>query len=70
VERFAQVVVGAQGQTGHPVAGRPGRGQHEDHRPVVAVGDHLAQGVAVDAGQVAVEHDDVVGVEVELRGCR
>jgi hypothetical protein len=33
-------------------------------------GDHLAQGVAMDAGQVAVEHDDVVAVEVELGGGR
>jgi hypothetical protein len=32
------------------------------------VGDDLAQLVAVDAGEVAVEEDDVVGVEVDLRG--
>ena len=34
----------------------------------VALGDHPAERVAVDAGEVAVQDDDVVGVEVELRG--
>ena len=32
------------------------------------LGDHPADGVAVDAGQVAVEHDDVVAVELQLGG--
>ena len=36
------------------------------HGPLTAVGDHLAEHVAVDARQVPVQDDDVVGVEVEL----
>ena len=70
MERLAQVVIGPQAQAGHPVAGLPRRGQHEDHGPVTTVGDHLAQGVAVNTGQVTVEYHDVVEVEVELLGCR
>ena len=66
VERLGEIVVGAQAQAGHAVAGRAGRGEHEHHDPAVVLGDHLAEGVTVDAGQVAVEDDDVVGVEVEL----
>ena len=46
--------------------GAPGRGQHQHHGPVLAVGDHLAERIAVDARQVAVEDDHVVAVEVEL----
>jgi hypothetical protein len=39
-------------------------------RPIVTrtVGDHAAQRVTVQAGEVAVEHDDVVGVEAEAGG--
>ena len=66
VERLGEVVVGAQGQAADPVAGRAGGGQHQHHGPLVAGGDHLAEGVAVDAGQVAVEDDHVVGVDVEF----
>jgi len=68
VERLAQVVVRAEAEAGHPVAWLPGCGEHEDHGPVLTVGDHLAQRVAVNAGQVPVEHDDIVGTEVELGG--
>ena len=32
------------------------------------MGDDLAQVVAVDAGEVAIEEDDVVRVDVDLRG--
>ncbi len=32
------------------------------------MGDDLAELVAVDAGEVAVEENDVVGVDVDLRG--
>jgi len=35
---------------------------------VLTVGNHLAQRVAVNAGQVPVEDDDVVGTEIELGG--
>jgi hypothetical protein len=66
VERLGEVVVGAQAQPADPVPGRAGRGQHQHHDPVVTFGDHLAEGVAVDAWQVTVEDDHVVGVDVEL----
>ncbi len=66
MERLGQVVVGAQAQAADPVPRRPGRGQHEDHDPLVVLGDHLAQGVAMDSRQVAVENDHVVAVDVEL----
>jgi hypothetical protein len=38
------------------------------HRGVLALGDHAADGVAVPCVEVAVQHDGVVGVEVQL--CR
>ncbi len=66
MERLGQVVVGAEAEPAHPVTGLPGRGQHQHHDPVIAIGDHLAERVAVDAGQVAVEDHDVVGVHAEL----
>ena len=61
-------VVGAECEPGDPPGGRAGGGQHQDHRGIVRVGDHAAERVAVQAGEVAVEHDYVVGVEVEPGG--
>jgi hypothetical protein len=66
VERLGQVVIRAEAQAADPVTRFPGRGQHEHHDPLIAGGDHLAEGVAVQAGQVAVEHDNVVAVSVQL----
>ena len=66
MERLGQVIVGTQAQAADPLPGRAGRGQHEHHDPVVPLGDHLTQGVAMDSRQVAVEHHHVVGVELEL----
>lgn len=68
MERLGQVVVGSQAEAGDPVAGGAGGGQHEHHGGVAAVGDHPAQRVAVQAGDVAVEDDDLVRAEVELGG--
>src|SRR6202034_1801644 len=68
VEGFGQVVVGAEAEPADPVVAGAGGGEHEGHGRPVAFGDHLAEGVAVDAGQVAVEHDDLVGVGVEFGG--
>ena len=60
VERFGEVVVGAEAEAFDPVVQRVGRGEHE-HPAVSAVrGDLPADVVAVDAGQVAVENDHVV----------
>src|SRR6202034_2856027 len=67
-EGFGQVVVGAQGESGDPVAGGSGGGEHEDHDRVAGCGDRAADGVAVDAGQVPVQYDYVVGIEAELEG--
>jgi hypothetical protein len=68
VERFGQVVVGAEPEAAHPVGGGVGRGEHEHHGRVIAASDHPADGVAVDAGQVSVQYDDVVAVDVQLGG--
>ena len=66
MERLGQVVVGAQAQAADAVPGGAGRGEHENHDPVAVLGDHLAERVAVDSGQVTVKDDHVVGVDVEL----
>jgi hypothetical protein len=50
------------------ITGLTGSREHQDHHPVVAIGDHLAKRVAVDTRQIAVEHHDVVAVDTEL-GC-
>jgi hypothetical protein len=68
VEGLGQVVVGAQGQAGDPVAGGAGGGEHEDHDRVAGRSDRAADRVAVDAGQVAVQDEHVVGVQVQLEG--
>src|SRR5712691_9418845 len=68
VEGFGQVVVGPQGESGDLVAGGAGGGEHEDHDRVAGRGDRAADGVAVDAGQVAVQDEHVVGVQVQLGG--
>jgi hypothetical protein len=70
VERLGQVVVGSQAEAGDPVAGGASGGQHEHHGAAVAVAvaDHPAQRVAVQAGDVAVEDDDLVRAEIELGG--
>ena len=43
-----------------PFPGGAGGGQHEDHDGPVGLGDHRAEHVTVDAGQVAVQDDDLV----------
>src|SRR5467141_3154689 len=58
---------GAEVKSADPLLRGAGRGQHEDHDWLAGLGDDLAERVAVDAGQVAVEDDDVVGGRVELR---
>src|SRR6516165_5064243 len=66
VEGLGQVVVSAEAEAADPVVGGTGRGQHEYHDGLAALGDHPADRVTVHPGQVAVEDDDVIGVDVEL----
>ena len=65
-ERLGHVVVGAEGEPVDEVVDGCGGGEHQHP----AVGLLAAQGpadlVAVDAGQVAVEHHHVVGVQARL----
>ena len=68
MERFGQVVIRAEPEPAHPIRGGFGRREHEHHGRVIAVGDHPADGVAVDPGQVPVQYDDVVAVDVQLGG--
>ncbi len=56
------------GPGGDPVAGGAGGGKHEDHDRVAGRGDRAADRVAVDAGQVPVQDEYIVGIEVQLDG--
>ena len=67
VKRLGQVVVGAKREPLDAIVGGAGGGEHQDHRGIFAMGDDPAQAVAVDAREVAIEQDDVVGVEIDLR---
>jgi hypothetical protein len=60
VEGLGEVVVGAEPEATDPFPGGAGGGQHEDHDGPVGLGDHPAEHVTVDAGQVAVQDDDLV----------
>jgi hypothetical protein len=66
VEWLCEVVVGAEAEAAYALGGGVGGGEHEYHCRVVPLGDHAAEGVAVHAGEVAVEDDHVVGDEVEF----
>ena len=65
-ERLGQVVVGADRQPLDEVLECPRRGQHQDPglRPLAA--DRAAHVVAVEARQVAVEHEHVVADDPRL----
>jgi DNA-binding response OmpR family regulator len=65
LERLREVVVGAELEPAHAVVEAAGRGEHEDPRGAAPLGDAAGDGVAVQAGQVTVEHDDVVVVDGE-----
>lgn len=69
VKGLREIVISAKAETVDPVPGGASRSQHEHHRTVVAVDDHPAERVAMNARQVPVEHDDVLGVAGK-RGCR
>ncbi len=68
VEGLRQVIVGAEREPGDTVCGGAGGGEHKDHCRVCRGGDHLAERVAMDSGEIAIEYDHVVGVQVELGG--
>jgi hypothetical protein len=60
-EGFVEVVVGAEAEALDLVVDRRRRGEHEDARVAAAqLGAHV---VAVHAGKVTVQHDDVVVVD-------
>ena len=65
-ERLGQVVVGAEREARDLVAEPARRGQHQDSHVGVLAGDRRADLVAVQAGEVAVEHDHVVVGEGDL----
>ena len=69
MEWLWEVVVGSEAEAADALRRGAGCGEHEHHGRVLALGDHAADGVAVHAGEVAVEDDHVVGVEVELGRC-
>jgi len=69
LERLRQVVVGAEGQAADALRRGAGGGEHQHHRRVLALGEHAADRIAMQTREVAVQHDDVIAVQVELR-CR
>src|SRR3954463_3155853 len=60
VERLGEVVVGAEGEPVDEVVRGVGGGEHEDLRLALVGGEEAADLVAVQLGEVAVEHDHVV----------
>src|SRR5579863_5079864 len=66
MERLAQVIVRPEPQAGHAVPWRSRRSQHQHHHGVVALGDSPADHVAVHAGEVPVQNDDVIGIDCEF----
>jgi hypothetical protein len=65
-ERLAEVVVCAQAEPVDPVVDRAQRRQHQDPGRRGPPDQGPADLVAVDAGKVAVQHDHVVAVDLEL----
>ena len=63
-ERLGQVVVGAELQPLDPVGDRAARGEHQHPGQRAGRDQRRADLVAVHAGQVPVEHDDVVAGHV------
>jgi hypothetical protein len=59
-ERLAEVVISAELETVHPVVDIGRGGEHEDAAGRSGTDQFPADAVAVDPGQVAVEHDHVV----------
>jgi len=69
MERLAEIVVGAEAEPGDPIRGCVRRRQHQDHRALLALDDHVAERVPVDSWQIAIKDDDLVLVDVEFDGC-
>jgi hypothetical protein len=64
--RLGEVVVGAEAEAADALCGLAGGREHEHHRGVLALGDHPAERVTVDPGEVAVQDDDVVVDDTRL----
>ena len=65
LERFGEVVVGAELEPGGLVVDPVGRGEHEDRDAAPGGDDPSGDLVAGGAGDVAVEDREVVGVDAE-----
>ena len=65
-ERLGQIVVGAEREPLHDVVEAARGSEHEDLRVRALVVEDTADLVAMRAGQVAVEHDDVVRVHARV----
>ena len=59
LKRLGKVVVRAEVKARQPVVERPRGGQHDHPRSRVGIDDPAADVVAVDTGQVPVQHEDV-----------
>ena len=66
VERLGQVVVGAEREPVDEVVDAVGGGEHQDLGLALVGRQAAADLVAVQLGQVAVEHDDVVVDDARL----
>ena len=65
-ERFGQVVVGTEVEPLHAVCYQTGGGEHQDTAGTWRVHDLPAEGVTMQPREVAVENDDVIGVQGRL----
>ena len=65
LERLGQVVVGAELEPGGLVVKTVGSGEHQDRHTTAGGDDALGDLVSGRAGDVPVEHGDVVGVAAQ-----
>ena len=65
LERLGEVVVGAQLEPRDLLAQPAGRGEHQDRRGAVPPGEDAAHVVAVGTGDVSVDDQDVVVVDID-----
>ena len=65
LERFGEVVVGAEPEPGSLVVDPVGRGEHEDRGAHAGGDDSSGDLVAGGAGDVAIEDREVVGIDAE-----
>jgi hypothetical protein len=66
VERLGQIVVGAESESHHAIVQAFGGRQHQDARTTPLLDDPSTDVVSMDAGKVAIQNDDVIGVHGHL----